>query len=177
MQVRTGQKIDFDNFVYRHIPWERERELDNDELLDDLKLPPAFDLPDRGAVDTYFHIYRTSLVRRIFPIIDPILFWDTCTTAYRASPSSSHGNSQTSAKACVLAFAALATRMLGPSSIGLQEIPRIDGEACLIKARNLLPHVLQDSPTLDGLQAATMLVIEFYSINFDVLHQIPNHTL
>jgi hypothetical protein len=123
-----------------------------------VQAPNAFDLPDRDLVELNFNVYRTSLMQRVFPVVDPVLFWTTINSAYKDRDSGSD-SSHVSSKACIFAFSAFVSLLCNPCLLSQgRKMPYFDEEACSAKARYLLCQVLQEPPTLDGLQAVTMLV-------------------
>lgn len=158
MQARTGQTIAFDKLSPPRPPWEKQRALSSNSLLRNLQAQNPFELPSEHVVQSYFDVYRTSLMQRIFPVVDPVLFRDTIRAAYQETPPSSH-YSQASSKACVFAFTAFAS-ILHPCGDDYPSIhlPPVDSEAYETKAQCLLPQFMQETPTLDGLQAVTMMV-------------------
>ncbi|KAL2855980.1 hypothetical protein BJY01DRAFT_231409 [Aspergillus pseudoustus] len=159
VQSRTGQKLAFDKFTSLRTPWEKQRAVTSNDMLAQLQSPQLSKLPDRHLLEFSFEIYRTSVMQRVFPAVDPVLFWSTIRSAYRER-SSEHDRCPTSTKACIFAFAAFVGVLCSPCFLDHgQKLPRLDEEACLAKARYLLCEVLQEPPTMDGLQAVTMLAL------------------
>ncbi|KAL4779781.1 hypothetical protein BJX76DRAFT_351496 [Aspergillus varians] len=159
VQSRTGQKLAFDRFTSIRAPWEKQRGQNSSAMLMHLRTPNAFDLPDRHLVEANFDIYRTSLMQRVFPAVDPVLFWTTINSAYSDEASSSE-IAQVSSKACIFAFTAFVSMLCNPCLLSQgHKLPDLDEEASTVKARYLLCQVLQEPPTLDGLQAITMLAL------------------
>ncbi|KAL4742815.1 hypothetical protein BDV11DRAFT_202467 [Aspergillus similis] len=166
VQSRTGQKLAFDQFTSNRAPWEKQRVQNSNAMLMHLQAPNALDLPDRQLIEISFNVYRTSLMQRVFPVVDPVLFWTTIDSAYKERFSGSDG-AHVSSKACIFAFATFVSGLCNPCFVAQgKELPRFDEEACVLKARYLLCQVLQEPPTLDGLQAVTMLgMLELFTGN------------
>ncbi|KAL4753230.1 hypothetical protein BDW72DRAFT_201587 [Aspergillus terricola var. indicus] len=166
VQSRTGQKLAFDQFTSNRAPWEKQRVQNSNAMLMHLQAPNALDLPDRQHIEISFNAYRTSLMQRVFPVVDPVLFWTTIDLAYKERFSGSDG-AHVSSKACIFAFATFVAGLCNPCFLDQdKKLPRFDEEACVLKARYLLCQVLQEPPTLDGLQAVTMLgMLELFTGN------------
>ncbi|KAL4924192.1 putative C6 transcription factor [Aspergillus undulatus] len=159
VQSRTGQKLAFDGFTSSRVPWEKQRGQTLNAMLMHLQSPKAFDLPDRATLEANFEVYRTSLMQRIFPVVNTVLFYSTINSAYKERGSGSD-SAQVSSKACVFAFAAFVSMLCNPCLLRLgHKLPRLDEEACLVKARHLLFQILQEPPTLDGLQAVMIIAL------------------
>ncbi|KAI9376625.1 hypothetical protein BJX61DRAFT_530779 [Aspergillus egyptiacus] len=158
VQSRTGQKLAFDRFTSSRAPWENQRDHNPASMLMHLQSPHAFDLPDRQSLEVNFNIFCSSLMQRVFPVVDPVLFWTTINSAYKERPLG-FDSGRVSTKACIFAFAAFVNVLCGPCLISQgRQVSRLD-EACTAKAKFLLCQVLEESPTLDGLQAVTMLAL------------------
>ncbi|KAL4921499.1 hypothetical protein BDW62DRAFT_208466 [Aspergillus aurantiobrunneus] len=159
VQSRTGQKLAFDRFTSNRAPWEKQRGQNSNGMLMHLQTAHAFDLPDRHLVESNFDTYRTSLMQRVFPVVDPVLFWTTINSAYKEH-ASGPDSAQISSRACIFVFAAFVSMLCNPCLLTQgRKMPRFDEETCVIKARYLLCQILQEPPTLDGLQAITMLAL------------------
>lgn len=158
VQQRTGQSIAFEKLSPARPPWEKQRALNSSALLMSLQTQNPFELPSQSVVDIYFDLYRSALMRLIFPVLDFVLFQETIKAAYQPQ-SSSRFYRPASARACIFSFIALASILHPP---GLNQtpshVPPVDSEAFAIKAQCLLPQVLQESASLDGLQTTVMLV-------------------
>ena len=115
-----------------------------------------FELPDRHAVEAHLNIFRTTLMQRVFPIVDPILFPDTIKAAYSHSSLSAV---RADVRACILSFLAFSSILQVPEykdrPLGL---PPIDSEGLALKAQCLIPQVLREDASLEGLQALMILV-------------------
>ncbi|KAF9893186.1 hypothetical protein FE257_011609 [Aspergillus nanangensis] len=158
VQARTGQHIAFDKLSPSRPPWEKKRAQSTNTFLDDLKNQNLFELPDRNLLELYFEKYHSSLMRRIFPALDPILFQETMKSAYQEPYSNSFG--QISNRACIFAFLAFASITNHPCFDREDiELPPINGEAYVLKVQHLMPQVLQETTTLDSLQAVTILAL------------------
>ncbi|KAL4990828.1 hypothetical protein BDW68DRAFT_185335 [Aspergillus falconensis] len=166
VQSRTGQKLAFDQFTSNRAPWEKQRVQNSNAMLMHLQGANALELPDRQHIEISFNIYRTSVMQRVFPVVDPVLFWTTIDSAYQERLSGSDG-AHVSSKACIFAFATFVSGLCNPCLLDQRKkLPRFDEEACTLKARYLLCQVLQEPPTLDGLQAVTMLgMLELFTGN------------
>ena len=92
----------------------------------------------------------------VFPLVDPTWHLKKISTVYHPIQArcSDGIENKKAGKACVYAFLAFC------SAINLGKTPRnsVDGEAYAAEARRLLPEVLRETPTLDGLQSLLMLV-------------------
>lgn len=162
VESRTGQRISFDKLSPARPPWEKQRALNSSALLMSLQTQNPFELPSQSVVEVYFDMYRSALMRIIFPILDFVLFRKTIRTAYQPQ-SSTRSYRPASARACIFSFIAFASILHPP---GLNQtppnVPPVDSEAFAIKAQCLLPQVLQEPTTVDGLQTVTILVSQFY---------------
>jgi hypothetical protein len=159
IKARTGQPVSIDKLCPERAPWEKERGQSLNTLLMNMNSLNPFELPDLGTVRVYIEAYKRSKpMRRIFPVIDPVLFEETVSTAYRQSISSlTYG--QASARVCVIAFLTFASRLPPVNKIvGAINIPPIDHELLATRAQFLMPQVLQESASLDSAQALTILV-------------------
>lgn len=154
VQARTGQPIAFDT---ARQPWEKQRALGSNSLLANMQTQNPFELPPENIVQVYLNVYSSSLMQRIFPAVDPVLFRDTIRSAYKQTRSSNHYG-QASSKACVFAFIAFASILQCSGEDYQSNLPPVDSEAFATKVHCLLPQFTHETPTLDGLQAVTMLV-------------------
>ncbi|KAA8650791.1 putative C6 transcription factor [Aspergillus tanneri] len=77
-------------------------------------------------------------MQRVFPVLDRVLFWDTIKVAYQNLDQNAH-------------YPCLNTDGT--------DLPSIDGEECALKAQHLLPQILQENPSVEGIQALTMLAL------------------
>ncbi|KAJ5175808.1 uncharacterized protein N7482_001685 [Penicillium canariense] len=159
IQARTGQTISRDTLSPVHVPWGKERGEGSKNILIDLTSQDLFDLPDWRIVQVYFVAYKNStLMQRLFPVIDVDLFEETIRAAYE-QPHSSSG--QISARACVIAFLAFVSR-LPPVRAQVENavsFASVDHEALASKVQLLVAQIMQEPATLDGLQAVTMLTL------------------
>ena len=161
VQARTGQEVTFDKLSPTRPPWEKERAQRSNSVLMNLQSQGAFELPDRNVVERHFDLYQSSLMQRIFPVVDTVLFSETIKAAYQQPYASLAG--QSDKRACVFAFLAFSSFIghpchhpeLDPSKVN---IPPIDGEVFVPKVQQFIPQLLQDPTTLDSLQAILMLV-------------------
>ena len=118
----------------------------------------AFELPDRNVIDTYFRLFCMSFVRRIFPVVDPVLFKETIENAYQ-QPRTRLPYGKVSTKACVLAFAAF-TSLVPPLEFEheFRKLAPLNSETYFTRAQCLVPQVLQESASVEGLQVISMMV-------------------
>ncbi|RDW78587.1 putative C6 transcription factor [Aspergillus mulundensis] len=166
VQSRTGQKLAFDQFTSSRAPWEKQRVQNTNAMLRQLQGSNALELPNRHDIELGFNTYRASLMQRVFPAVDPVLFWKTINSAYKERPSGSDG-AHVSSKACIFAFATFVSGLCNPCLLDTGRVmPRFDEEACALKARYLLSQILQEPPTLDGVQTVIMLgMLELFAGN------------
>lgn len=114
------------------------------------------ELPDRHAVEVHFDIFRTTLMQRVFPIVDPILFPDTIKVAYSHSGVSAW---RADIRACILSFLAFSSILQVPEYKDRPlSLPPIDSEGLALKAQCLIPQVLREDAGLEGLQALIIMV-------------------
>ncbi|KAL4970659.1 putative C6 transcription factor [Aspergillus stella-maris] len=159
VQSRTGQKLAFDGFTSSRVPWEKQRTQNATASLAHLQSLHNFELPERSTLEANFELYRTSLMQRVFPVVDPVLFYSTISSAYKERNLGFNGV-HVHSKASVFAFATFASMLCNPCLLSLgYKLPRLDEEACAAKARSLLFQVLQEPPTLEGLQAVTIIAL------------------
>ncbi|PWY83666.1 Zn(II)2Cys6 transcription factor [Aspergillus sclerotioniger CBS 115572] len=160
VQSRTGQNISLSKLVSSNKPpWERQRALSSNALAMNPQTENAFELPDRTVIDNYFNLFSLSFMRRIFPVLDPVLFKETIESAYQQRHLKfCYGKA--SLKACVFAFAAFVS-LVPPPDLEHQyrSLPPLDGEAYFTKAICLVPQVLQESGSVEGLQVVVMLAL------------------
>jgi hypothetical protein len=170
IQSRTGQTISHDKLSPLHAPWEKERSQANQKLLMSLTSQNLFEPPDWRVVRLYFEAYKSStVIRRIFPVIDCDLFEETIHAAYQQS---STGYRQTSSRACITAFLAFICR-LPPIKMLARETP-VDHESLAGKCQFMISQVLQEPATMDSLQAVTMLVRPFLRLPLSEIHYVLN---
>ncbi|KAJ5923844.1 hypothetical protein N7466_008031 [Penicillium verhagenii] len=162
IRSRTGQTISSEKLSPTRAPWEKERGRISNTILMDLRNDDLFELPDRRSVQVYFDSYkRSTVMRRLFPVVDVDLFAETIDEAYRQSHSSFEFG-QASTRACIIAFAAFVARLppvvndiRDPACVSLE----IDHEVLASKAQFLLSQVIQEPASLEGAQAVTMLTL------------------
>ncbi|PYH92486.1 Zn(II)2Cys6 transcription factor [Aspergillus ellipticus CBS 707.79] len=160
VQSRTGQNISVSKLVSSNKPpWERQRAMSSNALVTNPQAANALDLPDRGIVESYFSLYCRSFMSRIFPVLDRVLFKETIDVAYQQSRTKfSYGKA--SLKACILAFTAFASLVPPPEfEHEYRNLPTIDGEGYFTKAQCLVPQVLQETCSMEGLQVVSMLAM------------------
>ncbi|RHZ53098.1 putative C6 transcription factor [Aspergillus thermomutatus] len=157
IQARTGQQISADRLSYSRPPWEKQRVLSSNRYLMSMQPQSMFELPDRHSVEVHLDIFRTTLMQRVFPIVDPILFHDTIEAAYSHSSLSA---GRADVRASIISFLAFSSILQVPEykdrPLGL---PPIDSEGLAIKAQYLIPQVLREDASLEGLQAIVIMAI------------------
>ncbi|GKZ93222.1 transcriptional regulator family: Fungal Specific TF [Aspergillus niger] len=160
VQSRTGQNISLSKLVTSNKPpWERQRALASNALVMNPHPESAFELPDRTLIDTYFRLFCISFVRRIFPVVDPILFKETIENAYQ-QPRTRLPYGKVSTRACVLAFAAFIS-LVPPLEFETEfrKLAPLNSEAYFTRAQCLVPQVLQESASVEGLQVVSMMAL------------------
>ncbi|GKZ23931.1 hypothetical protein AbraCBS73388_010536 [Aspergillus brasiliensis] len=160
VQSRTGQNIALSKLVSSNKPpWERQRALTSNALAMNPHPESAFELPDRAVIDAYFRLFCLSFVRRIFPVVDPVLFKETIETVYQ-QPRTRLPYGKVSHKACVLAFAAFISLVPPPEfEHEVRKLTPLNSEAYFTRAQCLVPQVLQESASVEGLQVISMMAI------------------
>jgi hypothetical protein len=129
------------------------------------------DFPVRRVVEEALGIYAATPFKRIWPVIDAVLFQRTIAAAY----DERGGCSSAAARACIFALLSLlALHHMYPPSM-----PSLDSEECAVQAQYLLPLVLHET-NLDGLQTCFMLVSTPLSRVFSSLllldpFRLPSH--
>lgn len=113
----------------------------------------TLELPDRKLVEEYVDIYNATVFRRVFPVVNTALFTETINAAYGHRDASQYYQSA-SAKACIYSFLAFCSVL----NIRGRTAPTVDSEGYALKAQCLLPQVLREPASLDGLQTAVMIV-------------------
>ncbi|EAL88852.1 C6 transcription factor, putative [Aspergillus fumigatus Af293] len=158
IQARTGRQISEDIFnKYSRPPWEKQRALSSNQFLTGMLPQSMLELPDRHAVEVHFDIFRTTLMQRVFPIVDPILFPDTIKVAYSHSGVSAW---RADIRACILSFLAFSSILQVPEYKDRPlSLPPIDSEGLALKAQCLIPQVLREDAGLEGLQALIIMAL------------------
>ncbi|GAD97591.1 conserved hypothetical protein [Paecilomyces variotii No. 5] len=162
VEARTGQRIDFDKLCALGPPWQNRRNLSSDAVLMKLQSSGTLELPDRRLVDDYVHIYNTTVFRRVFPVVNTTLFTETINAAYGHGDTGQYYQNASS-KACIYAFLAFCSVL----NIRGRAAPTVDSEGYALKAQCLLPQVLREPASLDGLQTAVMIYVEGLYARFD----------
>jgi hypothetical protein len=154
LESKTGERAKFEKFCAFGPPWQRHRHFYLDSALssDLTHSQPSGNLPDRALVENYLAVYRTSIIRLVFPFLDPVLFQETLTMAYEPSQGIKL-YSISNAKASVLAFLSLV------SALNLdEENPLLmDAQACAVQSQLFSPQLAREW-TFDDLQTSLMLV-------------------
>lgn len=113
---------------------------------------PELDLPDQQFLYEQMQIYRCSVLGQFFPVLDPNIFQWTVQAAYGESPKSDNIGSN-GAKVCIFALLALVTVLYPRDNSSLRNSAQY-----YEKAHRLLPRMLSEPVSLDGLQAVLLLV-------------------
>lgn len=148
IRARTGEDRSLDRYcTMRPITWPRipkKRTAEGDRRLS---------LPDKSLLLEQIEAFQKSICGQILPIVNRACFEYTIRAAYEQELSDiSPGLA--SARVCIFAFMALSSFFAGQPH--LDKIVTADEYAR--EAQDLLPELLNESVTLDGLQALTMLV-------------------
>ncbi|KAL2012449.1 hypothetical protein VTN00DRAFT_5167 [Thermoascus crustaceus] len=154
VQSRTGQTVTFEKLCAFGPPWQNQRSQDWNTALMELQMQGQWELPHRCIVEEFAAVYRTSVMRLVFPIIDATLFSETIKVAYY-QPQASYYIGNASARACIYAFLAFASVL----NMHGKTLPAVDSEGCALKAQCLLLQVTQETATVDGLQTVIMLAL------------------
>ncbi|XHG03350.1 hypothetical protein AWENTII_006661 [Aspergillus wentii] len=116
--------------------------------------------PDVSIVEEYLNAYELSCTRLVYPTIHSTLFRSTINSAYQSTQTEHVGYA--SATACIFSFLAFASIC----SVHKGSAPFVDSKAYALRVHAMIPRVLQEGPSLDGLQAFVMLgIFEFASGN------------
>ncbi|KAF7167243.1 hypothetical protein CNMCM6106_002874 [Aspergillus hiratsukae] len=142
----------------RPITWPRLPEKRTAE--GDRRLP----LPDKSLLLEQIEAFQKSICGQILPIINRACFEYTIRAAYE-NELSDMSPGVSSARVCIFAFMALSSFFAGQPH--LDKIVTADEYAR--EAQDLLPELLNESVTLDGLQALTMLVLCCQATSGDML--------
>lgn len=151
VQSRTGEKVVLSQFYGSGPPWQNGR-----NSLPGLSRRHAIELPCRSMIEEYLDIYQTSVVCLVFPLVDSTLFLETISLVYHPlQVQYSDGiTGRKASKASIFAFLAFCSII----DLGKRPRPAVDDEAYAAEAQRLLSEVMQEPPTLDGLQSLLMLV-------------------
>lgn len=151
MKSRTGQESSLSHLPESIPPWQNLRS----SWPKPSQRRPV-ELPDLKLAEEYIAFYQASPVYLVFPLVDTSLHLKTLDIVYHSLQAQcSYGiTSKKSGKASLFAFFAFC------SAINLGNISQVsvDGEVYAAEARRMLPEVLREKPTLDGLQCLLMLV-------------------
>ncbi|OKO92969.1 hypothetical protein PENSUB_12548 [Penicillium subrubescens] len=158
IKSQTGENISVERLGLLKPLWEGTRELSSSRPLSDFQTMVHLDLPDLSTVQHLFEAYHSSLLWRIFPVLNNVLFHMTLQTIYPLAESSRQNETDICMRACVFAFVAFATFLHLPTVDGRSgQILPVDAEIYTMKAQSLLPQIIQGIPTLDGLQTIAIL--------------------
>lgn len=147
IRARTGEDGFLDRYCsMRPITWPRlvKKRTEGDRRLS---------LPDKSLLFEQIEAFQKSICGQVLPLVNRTCFEYTIRAAYENELSDiSPGLS--SARVCIFAFMALSSFFAGQPHV--DKIVTADEYAR--EAQDLLPEMLNESVTLDGLQALTMLV-------------------
>ncbi|KAH8892163.1 hypothetical protein GQ53DRAFT_863939 [Thozetella sp. PMI_491] len=149
IEKRTGSSNLF-KAVYRRPSRDETR---SDRIL--ARREASTSLPLKSTVLSCFAVFRSSPLRRIFPVVDPQEFEAAIHHAYEASDGNGSAFSL-GAQTCVFAFLSIFSLLEHESA----QIDFSEAEAFAYEAQKSLVHILVD-PTLEGLEAALMLCIYY----------------
>lgn len=141
IKARTGEEVTLD--WYRTLP---------------LQAPPRgspqhLPLPDIRLLRQLLENYQRTIFYRMFPVINAKCFEYTIRAAYN-DELSEISPGPASARACIFAFVALSSFIAGAGT----ESTITYTDKFAQEVYDLLPEVISESVTLDGLQAILMLV-------------------
>lgn len=153
IESRTGQKdVTFDGVRAHGLPWQNQRPVwpalfphDNQPGREPIRLPA------QGDLQCYYDTHMNSPVRRIFPVVDPVLFPAIVRKAYHNDGDLSHPN--LAAKAFVFSFLAFASLFEHDKAR-----PSVDVSECVFATQLLLSDILNARASTEGLAAIVMLV-------------------
>ncbi|RAH52867.1 C6 zinc finger domain protein [Aspergillus piperis CBS 112811] len=112
----------------------------------------AVPLPDKGILCQLHDEWENSILSKMFPFVDRVLLESTVAAAYHNETSVSSPGAD-SARACIHAFTATCVH-----SADQQHGHRVvHTEDHLQTAHDLVPRMLHESVTIDGLQAVLMI--------------------
>ncbi|GFF25762.1 C6 transcription factor, putative [Aspergillus lentulus] len=158
IRARTGEDGSLDRYCsMRPITWPRlaKKRTEGDRRLS---------LPDKSLLFEQIEAFEKSICGQFLPLLNRTCFEYTIRAAYENELSDiSPGLS--SARVCIFAFMALSSFFAGQPHV--DKIVTADEYAR--EAQDLLPEMLNESVTLDGLQALTMLCLCCQAISGDML--------
>ncbi|GFF81421.1 C6 zinc finger domain protein [Aspergillus udagawae] len=159
IRARTGEDGSLDRYcTMRPITWPRLAEKRAGE--GDRRLS----LPDKSLLLEQMEAFEKSVCGQILPLVNRACFEYTIRAAYEKELSAiSPGLS--SARVCIFAFMALSSFFAGQPHV--DKIVTADEYAR--EAQDLLPEMLKESVTLDGLQALAMLCLCCQATSGDML--------
>ncbi|OJJ53367.1 hypothetical protein ASPSYDRAFT_50866 [Aspergillus sydowii CBS 593.65] len=152
IKARTGEEVTLD--WYRTLP---------------LQAPPRgspqhLPLPDIGLLRQLLENYQRTIFYRMFPVINAKCFEYTIRAAYN-DELSEISPGPASARACIFAFVALSSFIAGAGT----ESTITYTDKFAQEVYDLLPEVISESVTLDGLQAILMLSFCCQAVSADIL--------
>ncbi|KAL4913021.1 hypothetical protein BDW62DRAFT_214539 [Aspergillus aurantiobrunneus] len=153
IKARTGEDVCLDWYSTVPVPVQMPSRDDS---------PPA-SLPDISLLRQLLNCYVSSISGQTFPVVNLACFEYTIKAAYGHELSDiSPGIS--SAKACIFAFMAMCSIHTDSSEAAATSIDKYAWEV-----HNLLPEILAESVTLDGLQAFIMLSFCCHALSLGTL--------
>ncbi|KAL4935384.1 hypothetical protein BDV06DRAFT_207127 [Aspergillus oleicola] len=154
IKARTGEDVSLD--WYQTVP------IQTNHIPGDTCLPQI--LPDIHVLRQLLEKYKASISYRLFPVVNMACFEYTIRAAYEQELSNI-SPSVLSAKACVFAFMALSSFIACWSQS--EAIAYTDKYAREVS--KIMPVLIQESVTLDGLQAILMLCFCCQAVSADIL--------
>ncbi|KAL4758532.1 uncharacterized protein BDW70DRAFT_152449 [Aspergillus foveolatus] len=155
IKSRTGIALSLP--TTHHSPWEKPP-----SSTDNLDLWPngtALELPTKPILKQYLDAYLSSLMHKVFPVVDSSLFPLTIQAAYQQRVPG-HQSPNPSARACVFAFTALVSCLgqVDPGS-SVARPPPVPCREYIMQARRILPAIVQEPPNLDAVQTTLQLAL------------------
>ncbi|KAJ6142976.1 hypothetical protein N7471_002429 [Penicillium samsonianum] len=144
-----GYSVNLQDLSKPSLPWQRHGP---DRSHRDPPMEYTSKLPDISFVNECVASYYSSPTHLSFPIISRPHFRGTINLAYQNSSNSSFGTA--SARACVCAFLSLSEVW----NLHVTQSPSINSPALIKEAERYINQIAQEE-TIDGLQAALMLMI------------------
>ncbi|KAH7310276.1 hypothetical protein BKA65DRAFT_164985 [Rhexocercosporidium sp. MPI-PUGE-AT-0058] len=113
------------------------------------------DLPSKEVVEECAKQFLASGISLIFPLVDMVLFSDALSLAYGQTDCSHSWPDLVNARAFILSFLAL----VSTSNVECGKLLDHSGEVWSSEAHQLIPEVLETSPSLNGVQSIIMIAL------------------
>ncbi|EAW06511.1 putative C6 transcription factor [Aspergillus clavatus NRRL 1] len=157
IQARTGQRMTLDKPGYARPLWEKQSASNPNRHLANMQPHDLYNLPDRQIVECHLNIFRTTLMQRVFPIVDPVLFTETIDAAY-SQPRA--GLERADVRACLFSFLGFVSMLQVPEYKNRPlDLPPLDSEKLAVTAQCLIPQILRGDATMQGLEAVTIMAL------------------